>query len=78
MNDKQTKGYFAYWDDETYPMFGNFLQEYSVLKDAECHIGWHEAVDEVMHEPFGIKMPKLVVCPKTGTIMPHYYLEKAS
>jgi len=43
---------------------------------AECHIGWHEAANEVMHEPFGIQMPKLVVCPKTGSIMPEYYLQK--
>jgi hypothetical protein len=43
---------------------------------AETHIGWHEAANEVMHEPFGIQMPKLVVCPKNGSIMPEYYLQK--
>jgi len=44
--------------------------------NATAHIGWHEAVNEVMWEPEGIQMPKLVACPKTGTIMPEYYLQK--
>jgi hypothetical protein len=29
-----------------------------------------------MYEPFGVQMPKLVVCPETGSIMPEYYLAK--
>jgi len=45
-------------------------------KNAESHIGWHEAASEVIWEPQDIKMPELVVCPKTGAIMPYYYLEK--
>jgi hypothetical protein len=49
---------------------------YDLPKEAEAHLGWHEAVNEVMSKPFGVQMPKLVVCPKTGTIMPEYYLMK--
>lgn len=74
MNDNQMKGYFAYWDDSKYPDFGDFLKSHPLPSNAEEHIGWHEAVNEIMHEPKGIKMPKLVVCPKTGTIMPDCYL----
>jgi len=49
---------------------------YDLPKNAEVHIGWHEAVNEIMYEPFGVHMPKLVVCPETGSIMPEYYLAK--
>ena len=65
---------FAYWQDETYSEFDDLLKAYPLSANAEVHIGWHEAVDEVMFS--GMYFAKLVVCPKTGTIMPEYYLPK--
>jgi hypothetical protein len=50
------------------------IAKYPINCNQQVHIGWHEAVDEIVFH--GIQMPKLVVCPKTGTILPEYYLAK--
>lgn len=74
MNDMKMKGMLAYWQDEIYEDFGDLLKAYPLPTNAEVCIGWYEAVDEVMFSD--IHVAKLVVCPKTGSIVPEYYLPK--